>query len=66
MYVSMHVGTCVCARACAYLHGGSGLPFAKFVNLMLEDAFNFERSRILFKNPEFELNIQPRQVLHRL
>jgi len=40
--VRAYVCVCVCVCVCAYLHGGLCLPFAKFVNLMLEDAFNFE------------------------
>ena len=48
MYVRTNLRTYLCMQACvnvcvcAYLHGVLWLPFAKFVNLMLEDAFNFE------------------------
>jgi len=42
MYVSMHVGMCKRTCVCTYLHGGLCLPFANFVNLILEDGFDFE------------------------
>jgi hypothetical protein len=38
---------------------------AKFINLMLEEAFNSEKCRTFFNSPQFELNIPSRQVFYR-